>query len=94
MFKERCFMGNSTDMSFVISITGCGKHIIGIEIITITAFLIGIGAGVLIHYYLSKLPMSKLIIILIISFISGICYLLEVFGKLSSFMHYLQAFFT
>ena len=86
--------GTSPDMSFVISITGYGKHIVSVEIIAIAAFLVGIFAGVLIHYYLSKLPMSKLLIILFISCISVICYLLQIFGKMSSLMHYMQALFS
>lgn len=87
---------NNTDMQFIITVMGNNKYIISQGIITITAFIIGIGTGILIQFYMSKLPMSRLFIIFvyIISFLASILYLLEVFGKLDYFFQLMHRIFT
>lgn len=89
-------MNGNTDMQFIVTIMGNSKHIISQGIITLTAFIVGIGAGVLIQFYISKLPMSKIITIFvyIISLVASLLYLLEVFGQLDNFLHYMHTVFT
>ncbi|MEI6056166.1 MAG: hypothetical protein WCR55_08930 [Lentisphaerota bacterium] len=87
---------NNTDMQFIITVMGNNKYIISQGIITVTAFIIGIGTGVIIQFYMSKLPVGRLFIIFvyIISFLASILYLLEVFGKLDYFFQLVHRIFS
>lgn len=83
-------------MQFIITVMGNNKYIISQGIITVTAFIIGIGTGVIIQFYMSKLPVGRLFIIFvyIISFLASILYLLEVFGKLDYFFQLVHRIFS
>lgn len=87
---------NNTDMQFIITVMGNNKYIISQGIITVTAFIIGIGTGVIIQFYMSKLPVGRwfIIFVYIISFLASILYLLEVFGKLDYFFQLMHRIFS